>query len=505
MLVIAGIGVGALGTATILSTKVTPASYAQAGPNGLKQIGQPSNESLAELRNLDNSYASLAEFVSPAVVDIQATSGRQQAINGARMPSRGSEGSGFIFRADGYIITNDHVVDGADKVKVILKDGRSYEGKVIRASESDLAVVKIEATGLPTLAFADSSKVRPGQQVMATGAPFGMQQSVTFGHVSAINRTNRREDSLTRHYADLIQTDTSINMGNSGGPLVDIDGRVIGVNTLIYSPSGTSAGIGFAIPSNQVKFIADTLISKGKVSRSMLGLIPGNIEEYKLKDLGIPGGALVEEVNPDTPAAKAGLEKGDIITKIGSAEIRNEQDLRNAMIVNAPGTTVNIDYIRGKSRKSTSVKLVEFKAPVAQQQDLRLPNDMELGPDIFKQLDPNRRQPQPTRPQTRPQSDKPRLGVGIIDATAETRKEYNLPSNASGAVVGSIDAGSMADEIGMKPGDVITEFGGKRISSAKDLADAVAGIKWGDSRRIRFTRYVDNGQLTEERDVIFRR
>ena len=507
LLIIAGIGVGALSTATILSKNISAPAMAsgQAENAKMRTIGQPSTESMAELRNLDNSYANLAEFVSPAVVDIQATSGRQTDATGARVPSRGSEGSGFIFRQDGYIITNDHVVGNSDSVKVILKDGREYTGKVTRAEDSDLALVKINASNLPVLAFGDSAKVRPGQQVMAAGAPFGMQQSVTFGHVSAVKRISSASDGMSdrRLYADLIQTDTSINMGNSGGPLVDIDGRVVGVNTLIYSPSGVSAGIGFAIPSNQVKFISDLLVSKGKITRSMLGLIPSNLKEYQLKDMKIDGGALVDDVQPNSSAAEGGIQKGDVIVKIGSAEIRNQLDLRNAMLVNEPGKSLPVELIRSGARKTVTVKLKEYVKPKEEAVVPRNSDSFRLGPDFFKDF-PELTKPKSDSKSTSPRSGKVKLGVGILDVTDEMRKQFNIPSGVVGAVVGTVEPGSVAEDTGLQPGDVVTYFGSKSIKSAKDLTDAIGGLKWGDSGRIRFSRYADGGVITQERDVIFK-
>lgn len=509
LLIIAGVGVGALSTAAILSKGVvTSPAFAtgQSSSSSLRVIGQPSTESLAELRNLDNSYANLAEFVSPAVVDIKATSGRQADETGTRMPQRGSEGSGFIFRSDGYIITNDHVVGNASDVKVILKDGREYTGKVTRAEDSDLALVKIDAKNLPVLAFADSSKVRPGQQVMAAGAPFGMQQSVTFGHVSAVKRISAASDGMSdaRLYADLIQTDTSINMGNSGGPLVDIDGKVVGVNTLIYSPSGVSAGIGFAIPSNQVKFISDMLVSKGKITRSMLGLVPDNLKEYQLRDMKIDGGAYVTSVQAEGAAAAAGIQKGDVIVKIGGQEVKNQLDLRNAMLVNEAGKSVPVEFIRDGARKTVTVKLREYVKP--KEEARAMPQDSQgfrLGPDFFKDF-PELKTPRTDRDSAKPKTGKVRLGVGISDVTSDARKEFNIPSGVNGAVVGTVEPGSVAESNGLQPGDVVTSFGTKSIKSAKDLTDAISSLKWGDSGRIKFSRYTDGGVITQERDIVFK-
>ena len=322
----AGFGLGAITMAGIGSGIAIPKAFAQAPEVSVRNIAGTTTESLTELHNLDASFANLAEFVAPSVVDIRATTDRAAGPDGARQAIRQGEGSGFIIRSDGYIMTNDHVVGDANKVKVITKEGREYDGTVIRAQDSDLAIVKIDAKDLPALAFGDSSKLKAGQMCMAVGAPFGLENSVTFGHISALGRVNDIPDMSMvqqgRRYADMIQTDASINMGNSGGPLLNVDGQVIGVNTAIYSPTGVSAGIGFAIPSNQAKFIGDMLIEKGKIVRSVIGVYPENLKEYEKKDMGITGGARVKGFPPSeqsaSPAKKAGILENDIVTKIGS-------------------------------------------------------------------------------------------------------------------------------------------------------------------------------------------
>ena len=360
----AGIALGAFAMVGVMKGGVVTSAVA-AQSFKARTIGTTNLESMTELRNLDNSIANLADFVAPAVVDIQSTSGRQQGPDGERMPAMGGEGSGFIIRPDGYIVTNDHVVGGFDKVKVILKDGREFDGKVTRAEDSDIALVKIDAKDLPTLAFANSDKVRPGQLSMAVGAPFGLTNSVTVGHVSALGRQEVIEN---RNYPSLIQTDTSINMGNSGGPLVNIDGQVIGVNTAIYSPSGVSSGIGFAIPANQAKLIADTLATKGKITRSMMGLIPANLKDYEKSAKHLSGGAVVMKVTDDGAAKAAGIQTGDIIIKIGNTPITSELDLRNAMLQYAPGSTVPVDLVRDGSHKTVKVTLKAWVAPPAEKQ-----------------------------------------------------------------------------------------------------------------------------------------
>ena len=321
-----------------------------------------STESMAELHNLDNSFVSLAKFVGPAVVDIHMVSKREMNQGGERVPVEGGEGSGFIISPDGYIATNDHVVGTADTVTVTLKDGREFQGKVTRANDrnSDIALVKIDAKSLPYLSFANSNTIEPGEFVMAIGAPFGLKNTVTVGHISSLGRDTQIENHT---YTDLIQTDAAINMGNSGGPLVNVDGQVVGMNTAIYSPTGGSNGIGFAIQGSQVKLIENLLTTKGKVVRSMIGIIPEDVKEYEKTQTSylMNGGARVFEVKGE-PAKSAGFKKDDVIVKIGSTDIHNQQDLRNAMLFYGPGQTVPVEYLRNGQKLTANIKLLRISA-----------------------------------------------------------------------------------------------------------------------------------------------
>jgi len=505
----AGLALGAIAMVGVMKGGVvTPALAGQSFK--ARTISDINVESMTELRNLDNSVANLADFVEPAVVDIISTSGRQTGADGSRMPEMGGEGSGFIIRPDGYILTNDHVVGGFDHVKVTLKDGRTFTGHVTRAEDSDIAIVKIDATGLPTLSFANSDKVRPGQMSMAVGAPFGLTQSVTVGHISALGREKVIEGRL---YPTLLQTDTAINMGNSGGPLVNIEGQVIGVNTAIYSPSGVSSGIGFAIPANQAKWIATTLETKGKVTRSMLGLYPKNMTDYDLLQKHLQGGAVVESMTTDGPAKAAGLEKGDIITKIGSTPILSELDLRNAMMTYAPGTSVEIDYIRNGTHKSTHATLKAYVAPPQeriQEQPEEMPQQQFEGPKGF-QVPPNFLDPFHQGPgnggqpeQALPNDGKPHLGVKVGSITDELRSEYHIPAGVTGAVVAEVFQGSLADSVGVTSGDVITSFNGKKITSRDDLTGAIKDCKVGDTVSFHYVRYGESGSTEGDAKITFK-
>jgi serine protease Do len=434
--------------------------------------------------------------------------------DGAREPVTEGEGSGFLISPNGYIATNDHVVGSAQTVQVTFKDGRTFTGKVTRGNDanSDIALVKIDGTDLPYLSFADSSHVEPGEFAMAIGAPFGLENTVTVGHVSALGRSNLIG---TRVYTDLIQTDAAINMGNSGGPLVNVDGQVIGMNTAIYSPTGGSNGIGFAIPGNQVKLIENLLTTKGKLTRSMLGVIPEDLSEWersKSSSLFAAGGARVHDTpNPGTPAALAGIQKGDVIVKVGSMDIHGQLDLRNAMLAYAPNTTVPIQFIRDGHKQTVQVKLAEYTLPTEASQpgaQQRMPrggmpfNPFGDGSPFGNESPFGNGNGDETQPQHR--SGQAQLGVQVQDVDAAARSQYGIPADVKGAVVVGVVPGTVADKTGIQPGDVIQSLNGKVVSSGPDLKAALKGINWGSIARIKFVRFGQNGEkLQTEQDVKF--
>ena len=311
------------------------------------------------------SLAPMLAKVSPAVVNISSTSHRRVAVNPffsdpimrqffglpAVPPSRElvqqSLGSGVIVNAKaGYIITNNHVIAGADDIKVTLTDGKSYTAKVIGVDPTtDLAVIQIHAPRLVALPLADSSKLRVGDFVVAVGDPFGLGQSATSGIVSGLQRQDLRRSGVQNY----IQTDASINPGNSGGALVNLDGELVGINSMIYSPSGASAGLGFAIPSNLAAEVMRQLIAHGRVVRGSLGVDVQDLSPRVATALGIKAssGALVTNVLPDSPAAKAGLKPGDLVTRINGKPVADAQDLRNAQGLAPLGSTLKLGVDRG--------------------------------------------------------------------------------------------------------------------------------------------------------------
>ncbi len=278
-------------------------------------------------------------------------------------------GSGVILSKDGYIITNYHVVKGATKIIVKTNDGRKFKAKLIGKDEdTDLAVIKIKADNLKPITIADSSKIKIGDIVLAVGNPFGIGESVTQGIVSGLNRNSIGLAS----YENFIQTDASINPGNSGGALVDIRGRLIGINTAILSKSGGNNGIGFAIPSNMVKFVATSLIQNGVVKRGYLGVMISNIDPSKSKLYGIDYGVLINKVYPNTAASEAGLKPGDIIVEVNGEKVKDSAALRNKIAFAGANAEVNLKIYRNGKFIVVKTKLKSFKPKIAKIDNIKL-------------------------------------------------------------------------------------------------------------------------------------
>jgi len=468
--------------------------------------------SVTSLQELNDQFADLAEIISPSVVHIRGFN-----ASGTRTQNPSSQGSGVIFRPDGWIVTNDHVVKGAEKVIVVLSNGREFEGKVTRFDDdrNDIAVVKIDAKDLPTARFADSSRVRPGQYAIAVGSPFGLENTVTIGHISAVGRMNAAGDGRgdVKAYTNMIQTDAPINPGNSGGPLLNIRGEIVGINTSIYSGAslmggGQNAGIGFAIPSNQAKFIAELLMTDKKLERGYLNVQMATLKPFEVEELGIQGGVRVEAVVPGGAAEKAGLKAGDILTKIGSYSIIEDQDLLNAMLRYPGGETVEVNYLRDRKPRTVTAKVdsqlvgAPARTPQRRPQESESPFGENWLPELFG---PNRETPErrPERTVPRENAEQARLGVQFQAIDADLRKTYSIPSEATGVVVIEIEAGSVASTLGIQPGDVITRLGSRPINSGEDLVNAVQSFRVGDQTRISFNRYTQNGMESQTRMIRF--
>jgi len=352
------------------------------------------------------------------------------------MPREQGVGSGVIVTTDGYIMTNNHVVDGADIIKVNLTDGREFDGKVIgRDPKTDVAVIKVEATGLPAITFADSDKIEVGDMVLAVGHPFGIGQTVTTGIISAKGRA-----TLGLDYEDFIQTDAAINPGNSGGALVDVQGRLIGMNTAILSRSGGNQGVGFAVPTNLARWVMESLVNNGRVERGFLGvniqdLTPKLAQQFKMGDAK---GALVSAVTPDSPADKAGVKSGDVITDFNGKPVTDSRHLKLQVGSTVPGAAVPMNVLRDGKSMSLSVTVKE------------LPGDKVASATPASSS-----------------SDDALHGVGVSDLDKATREQLKLPSHIKGALISSVEEDSAAYEAGLREGDVILEINRQPVKDAE--------------------------------------
>jgi serine protease Do len=412
------------------------------------------------------SYADLVERVAPAVVTVRSEKKvAAQAQNmpldnemmrqffGGQMPQTKQKpqierglGSGVIVEANGTILTNNHVVDGASQVKVDLPDKRTFDAKVVGTdAASDLAVLKIDAKDLPTLPLGDSDKVRVGDVVLAIGNPLGLRQTVTSGIISAKGRQTGLSDGS---FEDFLQTDAPINQGNSGGALVNLNGELVGINSQILSPSGGSIGIGFAIPSNMAKSVTAQLIKDGKVHRGMLGIGIQDVtaalaENFGLKEIR---GVIVNSVTSNSPAEKAGLKQGDVITSLNGGAVKDGNELRNKIAQTAPGTEVSIGYLRGGGGEQTAkLSLGEFQAKT----DVSNNNPANVEPTQGK------------------------LGLSLEPITPQIAQQLNLKNVSSGLVVGDVQAGSPADEAGIAQGDVILEVNHQPVKTIAEMKAAM--------------------------------
>ena len=410
------------------------------------------------------SYAGVVEQVTPAVVTIRSERrvrnvsqelpeglreffGDQfgQGRRGRQMPERreGGLGSGVIVRPDGYILTNHHVVDGAEQVNVELTDGRSFKAKVVGSDQpSDLAVVKVEGTNLQTLTLGDSDAVRIGDVVLAVGNPLGVGQTVTMGIVSAKGRATARGGDAA--FEDFIQTDAPINEGNSGGALVSTGGQLIGINSQILTSSGGSIGIGFAIPANMAKNVMTQLIEHGEVHRGKIGVTIQPVTSDIASSLGLSQvrGALVSSVEAGSPADKAGVRRGDVITAVNGESIRSGNDLRNEVSQMLPGTATKLSIIRDGNEQTVNVTVAELK-------------------------------PAATGPAEREGSGNPTgFGMAVEPLTRDHARELGVAAT-SGVVVVDVQSNGRAADAGIRPGDVIVEVDRKPVKDPEGLSAAL--------------------------------
>ncbi|MGP8252292.1 MAG: trypsin-like peptidase domain-containing protein [Terracidiphilus sp.] len=470
---------------------VTSHSTAHAAP----MAGPLDNSSVEPLVALDNAVEAVAARVTPAVVNVAVTSrmsadeasddgGQNGGQNGGQgfgginpqdLPpgfrqffffgpnGQGGPqqpqiehgiGSGVIISPDGYIVTNDHVVDGATQIRVTLDDRRVFNAKLIGVDKlNDLAVIKIDEHNLASIAFGDSSKLRPGQTVLAFGNPFGnFPFTVTRGIISGLDRPNPYSDDA-RKPGDYIQTDAAINPGNSGGPLVDAHGELIGIDTFIISNSGSFAGAGFAIPAQLVKASTDQIIKSGAVHHGYLGIsmnavTPDNASFFNLPDAS---GAIISEVTPDSPADHAGLKSGDVIRTLNGKTMANASALQVTVSEMTPGAQIELGILREGKQQTIHITVGEFHAKQVEEASNAGAGGSQGG----------------------------KLGVALNELTPDVRQQYNIPDRVKGAAIGNVRPGSAADDAGLAPGDVILEVNRKPVDGPESCVSAIHAVPSG--------------------------
>jgi serine protease Do len=438
-------------------------SLSWTAPDAYAENSGISRDAVEFLTRTGQAMAEVAAAVKPAVVNISTVKteqagaplspfyddpffrkffGDQSRSQKPKERKTTSLGSGVIVSSDGYILTNNHVIRDADKIKVLLSDRREFIGKVIgNDPKTDLSVIKIEAENLSSLTLGNSDELRVGELVLAVGNPFGLNQTITMGIVSAVGRANVG----IADYEDFIQTDAAINPGNSGGALVNVKGELVGINTAIFSTSGGYQGIGFAIPGTMIKVVMDSLIEKGKVIRGWLGvsiqeITPELADQFQLeKDYG----TLVADVIEGSPAEKAGILRGDVILEFGGKKVDEPYILRNIVAGTSPGESIEVKVIRDGEYLTLSVMIEE------------------LGADVKKE------------PVTYKNALK---GVNVQNLTSEIYTQLSIPEKLRGVVITNIESGSPSETVLMR-GDVLTEINRKAVANIEDYDASVSKIK----------------------------
>ena len=449
------------------------------------------DNSVSALLSLDHAMEALAARVTPAIVNVTVTSKRSADLanpaeggdnssdndsNGLQQffkqfgPQFGQQfgfgqhgfgqhmrpqsniehglGSGVIISPDGYIVTNNHVIDGAVDIRVTMTDRRILPAKLIGADPlTDLAVIKIDGTNLPSVPLGDSTQLRPGQTVLAFGNPLGFRFTVTRGIVSALNRPNPYAADR-RSPGQFIQTDAAINPGNSGGPLVNAHGEVVGINTFLVSETGGFSGMGFAIPAQIVKPTVESLIKYGKVSHGYIGIGISDVtpDEAKFFHVNNASGAVITQVEPNSPGAKAGLKVGDVITELNGKAVSDAGELQVEVGEKQPGTTLHLKALRDGN---------SIDVPVTLEAMGKSDNDNQSADASH---------------------GKPRWGLGLEDLTPDVRQQLQAGNDVHGAVIQQVTPGSAADNAGLQQGEVITEVNRQPVHSAADVQKALSSV-----------------------------
>ena len=460
-------------TVALVSGIITPDSTTLAREKTVSQ------ETTKFLGKLSDALAEVADAVRPSVVNVSTTSTVTMEENPEgdlfndpffrhffgdphghqkRKYKSAALGSGVIFSENGYILTNNHVVKGAEDIKVVLSDKREFKGKIVGTDpRTDLAVIKINAKDLPAAKLGDSSKLKPGDIVLAVGTPFGLNSTITMGIVSAVGRSNLG----IADFEDFIQTDAAINPGNSGGALVNTNGEVVGINTAIFSTSGGYMGVGFAIPSDMAKTVMDSIIKHGKVVRGWLGVSIQDLTPDIAKSLGIKQqtGALVADVVKDSPAEKAGLKRGDVIVTFDGKPVEDSTSLRNMVSAAAPGKSVTFKLLREGKELSVTATLSEFK-------ERKAVKKVEYN-NVLK-------------------------GITVQELTASLRDQIGVPENMNGVVITDVGADSPAQGI-LQAGDVVLEVNRHDIKNLSDYDQLVSKI--GEKDPVLLLIYREGGTI----------
>ena len=433
------------------------------------------DNSIGTLLSLDQAMETLAARVTPAVVNVAVTSHAKAEMAEGQMPQMPEGmppmfgpffehpgrpqsqiehgiGSGILISPDGYIVTNNHVVDGAVDINVTLNDRRILPAKLVGSDPlTDLAVIKVAGTNLPNAPWGDSTALRPGQTVLAFGNPFGFRFTVTRGIVSGLNRPNPFSRDR-RQPGSFIQTDAAINHGNSGGPLVNARGEVIGINTFLISSSDSFSGMGFAIPTQIVRPTVESLIRDGKVKHGYMAIGISDVTPENAKFFHVDNneGALVSQVEAGSPAAKAGLKVGDVITELDGQKVSDASQLQIEVGQKHPGSAIKLQVLRDGKSLSIPVTLEEMGS-----------RDHESSEAATND------------------HGKPRWGLGLADMTPELRQQVQAPADIHGAIIERVQPGSAADNAGLQRGDVIVEVNRKPVENVADVQKALSAVPKG--------------------------
>ena len=488
-------GAGVMAAAVAGAGMQLPSAHAQLPNGGL--IKASTSPIFAPPPGAPMSFADIFDRVSPAVVSINVTSrvdtsalrqipglpfalpgpnprggggdddsdggadqGGRTAPGQPRLPTQQSSGSGFFISADGYIVTNNHVVENAESIKVVLKDETELDAEVVGRDEAtDLAVIKVKGRGgpFPFVNFENAGKPRVGDWVITVGNPFGLGGTATAGIVSAYGR------DIGETFVDYIQIDAPINRGNSGGPTFDVYGRVIGVNTAIFSPSGGSVGIGFAIPSDVAETVTKQLIAGGKIERGYIGATIQNFTSEMAEAQGLENqkGAIVADISPGGPSQRAGVQVGDVVTGVNGVAVKSSSDLTRQVARVRAGETLKLDIIRDGKRT-----VVNVRSGVRPSERELATNDNSGGPGG-----------RPGVPGAPPTARAPVLGMSLSPLDEAARNRLSLPAEVRGALVDSVDQSSDAGTKGLRRGDVVTLANGRAVAQPADFAAIVDAAK----------------------------